>query len=174
MENFERDGNTRPLYQSPEKLVCRSRGNRDTDNGLVQNWKRSMTRLYCVILFNLYAEQIMWNARLEKSQAGIKTAGRNTNNLRYGNDTTLMTESEKDLKSLLMRVKEESEKLAWNSTLKKLRLSHPVPLLHGKQKRKKWKQRQILLSWAQESLPTVTAAMKLKGVCPPEAKLWQT
>ena len=61
-------------------------------------------------LFNLYAEYIMWNARLDESQAGIKIAGRNTNNLRYANNTTLMTESERELKSLLMRVKQESEK----------------------------------------------------------------
>ena len=62
-------------------------------------------------LFNLYAEYIIQNVRLEESQAGIKTAGRNTNNLRYAHDTTLMAESEEELKSLLMKVKEESEKL---------------------------------------------------------------
>ena len=63
-------------------------------------------------LFNLYAEYIMQNARLDESQAGIKIAGRNINNLRYADDTTLMTESEEELKSLLMKVKEESENLA--------------------------------------------------------------
>ena len=63
-------------------------------------------------LFNFYAEYIMWNARLDESQAGIKTGGRNINNLRYADDTTLTAESEEELKSLLMRVKEESEKLA--------------------------------------------------------------
>ena len=63
-------------------------------------------------LFNFYAEYIMRNARLEEAQAGIKTAGRNINNLRYADDTTLMAESEEGLKSLLMKVKEESEKLA--------------------------------------------------------------
>ena len=62
-------------------------------------------------LFNLYAEHIMRNAGLEETQAGIKIAGRNINNLRYANDTTLMAESEEELKSLLMKVKEESEKL---------------------------------------------------------------
>ena len=59
-------------------------------------------------LFNLYAEYIMWNARLDKAQAGIKIARKNTNNLRYPDDTTLMAESEEELKSLLMKVKEES------------------------------------------------------------------
>ena len=63
-------------------------------------------------LFNLYAEYIMRNARLDKAQAGIKIARRNINNLRYTDDTTLMAESEEELKSLLMKVKEESEKLA--------------------------------------------------------------
>ena len=83
-------------------------------------------------LFNLYAEYIMWNARLDEAQAGIKTAGRNINNLRYADDTTLMAESEEALKSLLMKVKEESEKVGLNSTFRKLRSRHPVPSLHGK------------------------------------------
>jgi len=63
-------------------------------------------------LFNLYAEYIMRSTRLDESQAGIKIAGRNINNLRYADDTTLMAESEEELKSLLMRVKEEMKKLA--------------------------------------------------------------
>ena len=62
-------------------------------------------------LFNFYAEYIMWNARLDESQASIKTARKNTNSLRYADDNTLMAESEEELKSLLMKVKEESEKL---------------------------------------------------------------
>ena len=75
-----------------------------------------MTRLYIVTLIvNLYAEYIMWNARLDESQAGIKIAGRNINNLRYVDDTTLMVESEEELKNLLIRVKEESEK-SWLAT----------------------------------------------------------
>ena len=72
-------------------------------------------------LFNLYAEYIMRNAGLEEAQAGIKIAGRNTNNLRYADDTTLMAESEEELKSLLMKVKEESEKVGLNSTFRKRR-----------------------------------------------------
>ena len=83
----------------------------DMEHRLVPNWERSTSRLYIVtILFNLYAEYIMWNARLDEAQAGIKIAGRNINNLRYGDDTTLMAKS-KELKSLLMKVKEESEKV---------------------------------------------------------------
>ena len=63
-------------------------------------------------LFNLYAVYIMWNARLEEAQAGIKTAGRNINNLRYADNTTLMAENEEELKSLLMKVKRRVKKLA--------------------------------------------------------------
>ena len=74
----------------------------------------------------------MCNARLDEAQAGIKIAGRNINNLRYADDTTLMAQSEEELKSLLMKVKEESEKLALSSTFRKLRSWHPVPSLNGK------------------------------------------
>ena len=80
----------------------------------------------------LYAEYIMRNAGLDEAQAGIKIARRNIKNLRYADNTTLMTESEEEIKSLLMRVKEESEMLACNSTFKKLRSWHPGPLLHDK------------------------------------------
>ena len=73
-------------------------------------------------LFNLYAEYIMQNARLDEAQAGIKTAGRNINNLRYADDTTLMAESKKELKSLLMKVKEESEKAGLNLNIQKTKI----------------------------------------------------
>ena len=72
----------------------------------------------------------MRNAGLDEAQAGIKIAGRNINNLRYADDTTLMAESEEELKSLLMKVKEQSEKAG--STFRKLRSWHPVPSIHGK------------------------------------------
>ena len=81
-------------------------------------------------LFNSYAEYIIRNAGLEEAQAGIKIAGRNINNLRYADTTTVMAESEEELKSLLMKVKEESEKIG--STFRKLRSYHLVPSLHGK------------------------------------------
>ena len=81
-------------------------------------------------LFNFYAEYIMRNAGLDEAQAGIKIAGRNIKNLRYADDTTLMAESEEELQSLLMKVKEESEKVG--STFRKRRSWHLVPSLHGK------------------------------------------
>ena len=90
-----------------------------------------MSRLYIVtMLINFYAKYIMRNAGLEEAQAEIKIAGRNINNLRYADDTTLMAESEEDLKSLLMKVKEESGKVGLK--LRKLRSWHLVPSLHGK------------------------------------------
>ena len=89
-----------------------------------------MSRLYIIILHNLYAEYIMRNTGLEEAQAGIKIAGRNINNLRYEDDTTLMAESEEELKSFLMNVKEESEKVGL--TFRKLRSWHLVPSLHRK------------------------------------------
>ena len=82
----------------------------------------------------------MRNAGLNEAQAGIKIAGRNTNNLRYTDDTTLMAESKEELKSLLMKVKQESEKAGLNSIFRKLRSWHPIPSLHGKQMGKQWKQ----------------------------------
>ena len=74
----------------------------------------------------------MGNARLDEAQAGIKIAGKNINNLRYADDTTLMAESKEELKSLLMKVKEENEKVGLNSIFRKLRSWRPVPSLHGK------------------------------------------
>ena len=87
--------------------------------------------LGCILspyLFNLYAEYIMRNAGLEEAQAGIKIAGRNINNLRYADDTTLMAESEEELKSLLMKVKEESEKVDLHLTIQKTKIMASGPI----------------------------------------------
>ena len=107
-----------------EYLICLLRNlyahQLEPDNGLVQNCERSTSRLYIVtLIFNFYAEYIIWNARLDESQAGIKIAGRNINNFIYADDTTLMAEREETLKSLLMRVKEESEKVGLKLKIKK-------------------------------------------------------
>ena len=99
------------------------------NNGQVQNWERSTLRLYIVtlLLFNLHAECIMRNAGLHEDQPGIKIAGRNINNLRYADDTTLMAENEEELKGLL-RVKEESEEagLKFNFQKTKIMASSPI------------------------------------------------
>jgi len=108
---------------------------------LAPNQERSTLKLYIVArLFNFYAEDIMRNARLDESQAGIKIAGRNNNNLRYADDTTLMAEIEEELKSLLMREKEESEKAGLKIIFQTLRSWYPVPSLYGKKKGKNCKQ----------------------------------
>ena len=83
-------------------------------------------------LFNLYAEYIMRNGGLEETQAGIKIARRNINKLRYADDTTLTAEREEELKSLLIKVKGESEKVSLKFSIQKLRSWHLVPSLHGK------------------------------------------
>ena len=83
-------------------------------------------------LFNLHAEYIMRNAGLEETQAGIKIAGRNTNNLRYADNTTLMAESEEELKSLLMKVKEESEKVGLKLNIQKMKIMASGPITSWK------------------------------------------
>ena len=175
MENSSRDWNTRPPNLPPEKSVCRSKktvrtGHETTDWFQVGEGVRQR----CVLspwLFNLYAEYIMQNARLDEAQAGIKTAGRNINNLRYADDTTLMAESEEELKSLLMKVKEEHEKVGLKLHIHNQRSWQPVPLLHGKQMGKHWKQWLNLFWGALKSLQMVTAAMKLNDAYSLEGKL---
>ena len=108
---------------------------------------------------------------LYEALTAIKIVGRNISNLRYADGTTLMAESEEDLKSILMRMKEESEKAGLKLNIKKLRPWHPAPSYHGKQMGEKWKQWQTLFSWAPKSPWTVTAAMKLKDTCSLEGKL---
>ena len=118
VENSLRVGNTRPPYLPPEKPVCRSRSNR-TRHGTT-DWFQIGKGVHqgCILspcLFNLYAEYTMQNAGLGEAQAGIKIAGRNINNLRYADDTTLMAENKEELKSLLMKMEENSEK-SWLKT----------------------------------------------------------
>ena len=99
----------------PEKSVCRSRRKVRSGHGR-RNWLQIVKSILqgCILspcLFNLYEEYIMWNARLDKAQVGIKITERNINSLRYGDDTTFMAESKEEIKSLFMKVKEESEKV---------------------------------------------------------------
>ena len=116
----------------------------------------------------------MRNAALEETQAGIKIVGRNINNVRYADDSTLMAESEEELKSLLMKVKEESEKVGLKLNIQKTKImaSGPVTLweINGEQG-KQWKQCQTLFFGAPKSLQIVTAAMKLKDAYSLEEKL---
>ena len=104
----------------------------------------------------------MRNAGLEETQAGIKIARRNINHLRYADDTTLMAESEEELKSLLMKVKEESENVGLKLNIQKTKIMASGPITSWEIDGKQWKQCQTLCFWAPKSLQMVTAAMKLK------------
>ena len=161
----------RNLYSGQEATVRTGHGTTD--------WFQIGKRVHqgCILspcLFNLYAEYIMRNAGLEEAQAGIKIAGRNTNNLRYADDTTLMAESEEELKSLLMKVKEESEKVGLKLNIQKTKIMATSPITSWEIDGKQWKQCQqcqTLFFWAPKSLQMVTAAMKLKDAYPLEGKL---
>ena len=108
----------------------------------------------------------MRNAGLEEALAGIKIAGRNINNLRYADDTTFMAESEEELKSLLMKVKEEREKVGLKFNIQKTKIMASGPITSWQIDGNQWKQWQTLFFWAPKSLQMVTAAMKLKYACP--------
>ena len=117
-------------------------------------------------LFNLYAEYIMRNARLEEAQAGIKIAGRNINNLRYADDTTPMAESEEELKSLLMKVKEESEKVGLKLNIQKTKITASGPITSWEIDGETVETVSDFIFWAPKSLQMVTVAVKKKSIAP--------
>ena len=125
-------------------------------------------------LFNLYAEHIMRNTGLEEAQAGIKIAGRNINNLRYADDTTLMAENEEELKSLLMKVKEMSENVGLKLNTQKTKIMAPGPITSWQIDGEIVGTWLNLFFWAPKSLQMVTSALKLKDTCSFEEKLWST
>ena len=112
----------------------------------------------------------MQNAGLDEAQTGIKIARRNINHLRYADDTTLMAESEKELKSLLIKVKEESEKVGLKLNIQKTKIMASGPITSWEIDGKQWKQHQTLFFWAPKSLQMVIAAMKLKDTYSLEGK----
>ena len=116
----------------------------------------------------------MWNAGLDESQAGIKIARRNINNLRYADDTTLMADSEEELKSLLKKVKEESEKVGLKLNIQKIKIIASGPITSWQIDGGQWKWWQTLFFGAPKSLQMVISAMKLKDACSLEEKLWLT
>ena len=115
----------------------------------------------------------MRNTGLEEAQAGIKIAWRNISNLRYADDTALIAESEEELKSLLMKVKVESEKVGLKLNIQKMKIMASGPITSWEMG-KEWKQCQTLFFWAPKWLQMVTAAMKLKDAYSLEGKLWPT
>ena len=161
----------RNLYAGQEATVRTGHGTTD--------WFQSGKEVYqgCILslcLFNLNGEYIMQNAGLDEAQAGIKIAGRNINDLRYADDTTFMAESEEELKSLLMEVKEESEKAGLKLSIQKTKImaSSPITLWQTDGETKKTVTDFLFL--VPKSLQMVTAAMKLKDTCSLEEKLQPT
>ena len=116
----------------------------------------------------------MWNARLDEAQAGTKIAGRNINNLRYADDTTLMEESEEELKSLLMKVKEESENVGLKLNNQKTKIMASGPITSWEIDGETVETESDFIFGGSKSLQMVTAAMKLKDFCSLKEKLWQT
>ena len=153
----------RNLYAGQEATVRMRHGTTDwfqIGKGVCQGY------ILSPCLFNLYAEYIMRNSGLEEVQAGIKIAGRNINNLRYADDTTLMAESEEEQKSFLMKVKEENEKVGFKFNIQKTKIMASGPITSWKIDGKQREQWEILFWGAPKSLQMVTAAMKLKTLAP--------
>ena len=155
----------------PEKSVAGQGATVRTGHGTTDWFQIGKgVRQGCILspcLFNIYAEYIMCNARLDEAQAGIKIVGRNINNLRYADDTTLMAESEEELKSLLMKVKEESEKVGLKFNIQKTKIMASGPITS-------WQIDDETVAdyfWAPKSLQMVTTAMKLKDTCSLQEKL---
>ena len=158
----------RNLYAGQEATVRTGHGTRDwfqIGKGVRQGCILSLC------LFNFYAEYIMRNARLEEEQAGIKIAGRNINNLRYADDTALMEESEEELKSLLMTVKEESEKVGLKLNIQKKKIMASGPITSWEIDGETVETVSDFIFWAPKSLQMVIAAMKLKDAYSLEGKL---
>ena len=160
----------RNLYSGHEATVRTGHGTTDclqTGKGVLEG---------CILspcLFNLFAVYIMRNAGLEEAQSGIKIAGRNINNLRYADDTTLMAESEEELKSLLMKVKEESEKVGLKLHIQKTKIMASGPITSWQIDGETVETVSDFVFWgAPTSLQMVIAAMKfLKDACSLEGKL---
>ena len=152
----------RNLYAGQEATVRTGHGTTDwfqRGKGVCQG---------CILspcLFNLYAVYIMRNAGLEETQAGIKTARRNISNLTYADDTTLMAESEEELKSLLMRVKEESEKVGLKLSIQKTKIMASGPITSWEIDGETVETVADFIFWAPKSVQMVIAAMKLKDAC---------
>ena len=159
----------RNLYAGQEAKARTGHGRTD--------WFQIRKRIHqvCIFppcLFNLQAEYIMRNTGLDEAQAGIKIAGRNINNLRYADDTTLMAESEEELKSLLMNVKEEREKVGLKLSIKKTKIMASGPITSLQIDGEIMETVRDFILGGSKSLQMVTAAMKLKDSYSLDEKLW--
>ena len=159
----------RNLYAGQEATVRIGHGTTDWFQ-IEKGVNQSCTLSPC--LFNLYAEYIMHNAGLDEAQAGIKIDGRNNHNFRYANDTTLMAESEEELKSLLMKVREDNEKVGLKLNIQKTKIMASGPITSWEIDGETVEMvSEFLFFWAPKSLQMVTAAMKLKDAYSLEEKL---
>ena len=130
--------------------------------------------VYCHPVYLTYMQSIMRNAGLDETQAGIKIAGKNINNLRCADDTTLMAESKEEQKSLLMKVKEESEKVGLKLNIQKTKIMASGPITSWQIDEETMETAADFIFLAPKSLQMVTAAMKLKDTCSLKEKLWPT
>ena len=146
----------RNLYVGQEATVRTGHGTTDWFQ-IGKGVRQGCILLLC--LFNLYAEHIMWNARLDEAQAGIKIAGRSIKNFRYADDSTFMAVSEEELKSLLTQVKEESEKVGLKLSIQKTNIMASSTITSWQIDGEIWKQWESLFLWAPKSLQMVTAAI---------------
>ena len=158
----------RNLYAGPEATVRTGHGTTD--------WFQigKGVRQGCILspcLFNLFAEYILRNSGLKEAQAGIKITGRNIDHLRYADDTTFMAESEEELKSLLMKVKEESEKAGLKLNIQKMKIMASCPITSWQIDGETMETVTDFIFLGSTILRMVTAAMKLKDACSLEEKL---
>ena len=146
------------------------------DHRLVPNRKEYVKAIYCHPAYLTYMQSTSWEMRtgLEEAQAGIKIAGRNINNLRYADNTTLMAESEEKLKSFLMKVKEESEKVGLKLNIQKTKIIASGPISSWKIDGETVETVSDFIFWAPKSLQMVIAARKLKDAYSLKGKLWPT
>ena len=158
----------RNLYVGQEATVRTGHGTTDWFK-IGKGVRQGCTLSPC--LFNVYAEYIMRNAGLDEAQAGVKVARRNINNLRYADDTTLMSESTEELKSLLMKVKEESEKAGLKLNIQKMKIMASGPITSWQIDEGTMQTLRDFILGAPKSLQMVTVAMKLKDSCSLEEKL---
>ena len=172
LENSLRYGNTRLPDLLPEKCIQAKKQQLEPhmeEQTGSKLGKEYIKAVYWHPAYLTYIEYITWNAGLDEAQAGIKIARRKINNLTYADDTTRVAESEEDLKSLLMKVKEESEKVGSKVNIQKTKIMASGPI-------SSWQinVETMELSWAPKSLQMMTEAMKLKDACFLEKKLWST
>ena len=158
----------RNVYAGQEATVRTGHGKTDwfqIGKGVCQGY------IWSPCIFNLYAEYIMRNTGLEEEQVGIKIAGRNINNLRHADDITLMAESEEELESLLMKVKEESEKVGLKLNIQKTKIMTSGPITSWQIDKETVETVSDIIFWGRKSLQMVIAAMKLKDTYSLEGKL---